>query len=135
MLESDLPFEVSVEKLGKLYDIVSKGYDDFDGQLNHMVSAHPKSDRKTGHYLAFGYDLNKGCAHYSLFNKDRKLENYLQIPLISSRMLHDFCITEHYAIVPDLPMEFKPELAVKGNHVFTYNKEGGARYGVFKRNC
>ena len=112
MLEADFPFEVKVEKMDKLYDVVSKGYDDFDGQLEHNVSAHPKTDRKTGHYLAFGYDLVNPSINYSLFNKDRKLENRLTIPLQTPRMLHDFCITENYAIIPDMAMEFKPDLAL-----------------------
>lgn len=32
-VESDLPFEVEIQKAGKMYDIISKGHFDFDGQL------------------------------------------------------------------------------------------------------
>jgi len=75
MYESDLPFNIKVDRNEKQFDITSIGFDDFDGQLTHNVSAHPKVDRKTGELLCFGYGLDdgKGVIHYSLFNKDRKL--------------------------------------------------------------
>lgn len=49
-------------------------------------------------------------------------------------MLHDFAITENFAIVPDLPFEFKPEKAMEGGHIFTYNKEAKASYLILNRN-
>lgn len=67
LLESDLPFNVQIEKTGK-FDLKSQGHDDFDGQLDHQVSAHPKIDAKTGQFFAFGYDLT-GKVHISIFDK------------------------------------------------------------------
>lgn len=56
------------------------------------------------------------------------------MPMLNSRMVHDFLITEKYAIIPDLPIEFDPKKAIKENtFAFTYNKQGGARYGIFPR--
>lgn len=71
LVEADLPFEVRVDKNSKDFDIQSIGYDNFNGQLTHHVSAHPKVDRKTGHFMAFGYDREIPVVHYSLFDKDR----------------------------------------------------------------
>lgn len=82
------------------------------------MSAHPKVDHRTGEFLAFGYcftDFSKptGSAFYTLFNKDRKMIVKHEIPLASKRMIHDFIMTENYIMIPDLPMEFKPEATVK----------------------
>lgn len=50
-------------------------------------------------------------------------------------MIHEFLITEKYAIVPDLPMEFDPKGAVKeGRFIFNYNIHAPARYGILPRN-
>jgi carotenoid cleavage dioxygenase-like enzyme len=120
-MEGDQPFEVKVEinKTLQNFDIKSIGYDDFEGQLTHHVSAHPKVDRKTGHYMAFGYDRYTPIVHYSLFDKERKLLNSMQIPITSCRLIHDFAATEHYIIIPDLPMESDPlNCVIYGKHLF-----------------
>jgi len=60
--------------------------------------------------MAFGYDVEggkvgkEGAIHYSVINKDRKVTSNVTIPISSPRMIHDFAITENYAIFPDLPM-------------------------------
>ena len=49
-------------------------------------------------------------------------------------MLHDFLITEHYAVIPDLPVEFDPQLGIQNNHfVYRYNEEAVTRYGFLDR--
>ena len=45
----------------------------------------------------------------------------------------EVAVTENFAIVPDLAMEFKPEAAVEGNNIFTFNKKCDSKYGVFHR--
>ena len=50
-------------------------------------------------------------------------------------MVHEFLITEKYAIVPDLPMEFNPQDSVKNKRfVYNFNKKSPARYGIWPRN-
>ena len=57
------------------------------------------------------------------------------IPLLSMRMVHEFLITEKYAIVPDLPVEFNPEEGMKHKRwIFHYSKDQPARYGIWPRN-
>ena len=50
-------------------------------------------------------------------------------------MIHDFAVTENYSIFPDLPMEFRPDLCMKGKFIFHFNEEMPARYGIMKRHC
>lgn len=136
LLEADYPFNIKVDKSKDNFDIKSIGYDDFGGQLTHNVSAHPKVDRTTGEMLAFGYDVEgKSGINFSVINKDRKVTSSVSIPLTSPRMIHDFAVTENYAIFPDLPMEFRPDLCMKGKFLFHFNEDMPARYGIMKRNC
>ena len=49
-------------------------------------------------------------------------------------MLHDFQITEKYVIIPDMPVDFIKEKPFKeGGSIFSFNKTGICRYGVFPR--
>ena len=107
-----------MDRSEKNFDILSIGHDDFNGELTHNVSAHPKVDRKTGEMLAFGYSGEEPVVHYSLINKERKVVSNLKIPITSPRMIHDFMITENYAIIPDLPLELRPDMAFKGKFIF-----------------
>jgi 9-cis-epoxycarotenoid dioxygenase len=99
------------------------------------VSAHPKVDKRSGHFCAFGYDKGKPFVHYSYFNSDRQLLNYVKIPIGTPRMLHDFAITENYIIVPDLPMENNPKHCIDGRWMYQLNVNKPARYGIMNREC
>ncbi|KAM3686142.1 hypothetical protein ACJW31_11G174800 [Castanea mollissima] len=49
-------------------------------------------------------------------------------------MMHDFAITENYAIFMDLPLYFRPKEMVKGNKlIFTFDATKNARFGVLPR--
>lgn len=71
----------------------------------------------------------------SAFNSKRELQHYVTVPTLSPRMIHEFLITEKYAIVPDLPMEFDPKGAIKEKRfVYYFNDKSPARYGIWPRN-
>lgn len=56
--ETCLPFEIKVvDSEDGPFSLESVGYQDFEGTLHHVVSAHPKVDKKTGELMAFGYDV------------------------------------------------------------------------------
>ena len=136
MLEADLPFHIKIDRDDKGFDIRSIGFEDFGGQLKHNVSAHPKVDARSGELCAFGYDMveNNGSVHFSLINKDKKVLSYMNIPITSPRMIHDFGITENYIIVPDLPLEMNIKNAIDKNDViFKYDTEKPSRYGIMKK--
>ena len=72
----------------------------------------------------------------SVFSQARQLEHHLKINLTNVRMIHDFMITERFAIVPDLPLEMDPPGACKNKRfLFHFNKQGRCRYGVVPRNA
>jgi len=135
LMEADLPFHIKIDRSEKNFDIKSISFDNFNGQLKHNVSAHPKVDRKTGELMAFGYDMmsKTPCVHYSLINKDRKVISSLDCPITSARMIHDFGATENHVIIPDLPLLFDAGSLAQGKSVFAFDKKAPARYGIMKR--
>jgi len=49
-------------------------------------------------------------------------------------MIHDFVMTEHYMVIPDLPVEVDIKTAIKEKTwLFQYHKSNPARYGVLSR--
>ena len=87
------------------FDLLSHGYDTFNGQLKHAMSAHSKVDRSTGELFVFSADMEKPKAFCSVFDAERNLKNSFEVPLSSVRIIHEFLITSKYAIIPDLPLE------------------------------
>ena len=136
LVEIDYPFHFAITSDPKYFDIESFDHDTFGGQLKHNLSAHPKVNRKTGEFLAFGYDMFSPCVHFSLFNSSKKLINYLKVSIDSLRFLHDFGMTENYAIIPDTPIEVSSGAAMKdGGHFIRFDHTKRTRYGVFKKLC
>ena len=51
-------------------------------------------------------------------------------------MLHDFPITNDFIIIPDLPLEFKPDKVMKdGGSVFKFDSKQPARYAIMNKLC
>ena len=120
------------------FDISSVGYDDFNGQLSHGISAHPKVDPKTGDLHTFGYEMMgpEGAFYYSRFDKEQKLQSHLKIKLAGHRMIHDFVITDNYVVIPDLPFEICPIDAITGGQpFFQLKKSAPIRYGLLPKNA
>lgn len=114
--------------------MTSLGHDDFDGQLNHPCSAHPKVDRANGEFFIFAYDVEAPVIHCSAFDKSRKLMRNFKVPITNVRMIHDFVLTEKFIMIPDQPMEFDPMIAVNENKfVFNFMKDKPCRYGIMPR--
>lgn len=114
LVEVDYPFHIKPElnQMGN-FDVKSIGHDNFDGDLTHNVSAHPKVDMRTGELLTFGYSNFEPYLYYSAFNEKRERTASTKVKISSPRMIHDFSITENYIIFPDLPLEVRGDLAIR----------------------
>lgn len=133
-MEVNLPFKIKTERSAEHFDIYSIGHDDFNGQLKHNVSAHPKINKRTGEFFAFGYSFDTPYVHYTLFNSKRKMINTMDIKINGIRMIHDFLITENFIIIPDMPLEFNVEKAMKeGGSVYKWNAEKPSTYAVMHK--
>lgn len=114
-------------------ELETVGYTDYDGKLTSAFTAHPKICPKTGEMIAFGYGQLPPYLTYLRISPDGKLVQSEEINVGGSTMMHDFAITEKYALFLDLPVVFSLEDALKGNMPFAWSDDYAARIGVMPR--
>ncbi|KAM0048155.1 putative carotenoid oxygenase [Helianthus debilis subsp. tardiflorus] len=115
-------------------DLQTLGLMDYDQRLSHNFTAHPKIDPVTGEMFAFGYSRTPPYVTYRVISKDGVMNDPVQITVPKSIMMHDFAITQNYAIFMDLPLYFRPKEMVKGekfSYIFDATKK--ARFGILPR--
>ncbi|KAI8547873.1 hypothetical protein RHMOL_Rhmol07G0229000 [Rhododendron molle] len=106
MVETDLPYRIRITEEG---DIKTIGRHDFDGKAPVNMTAHPKMDEETGEVFAFRCFPVVPYLTYFRFDSNGCKEKDVPIFSINSpTYVHDFGITEHYAIFPDIVLEMAP---------------------------
>ncbi|XP_050944194.1 carotenoid 9,10(9',10')-cleavage dioxygenase 1 isoform X2 [Cucumis melo] len=129
--EGDKPYVIKVLEDG---DLQTLGLLDYDKRLTHTFTAHPKVDPVTGEMFTFGYSHSPPYVTYRVISKDGLMHDPVPITIPAPVMMHDFAITENYAIFMDLPLYFKPKEMVKENKlIFTFDATKKARFGVLPR--
>ncbi|XP_051146077.1 carotenoid 9,10(9',10')-cleavage dioxygenase [Andrographis paniculata] len=129
--EADKPYAIKVLEDGDLQTI---GMLDYDRRLQHSFTAHPKVDPVTGEMFTFGYSHTPPYITYRVISKDGVMSDPVPITVPEPIMMHDFAITENYAIFMDLPLYFRPKEMVKEKKfVFSFDTTKKARFGVLPR--
>ncbi|KAJ4829993.1 Dixin [Turnera subulata] len=129
--EADKPYVVKVLEDGDLQTI---GLLDYDKRLKHSFTAHPKVDPFTGEMFTFGYSHEPPYVTYRVISKDGFMHDPVPITVSGPIMMHDFAITENYAVFMDLPLYFRPKEMVKEKKfIFTFDGTKKARFGVLPR--
>ncbi|KAL2468947.1 Carotenoid 9 [Forsythia ovata] len=105
--EGDKPYAIKVLEDGDLQTI---GMLDYDKRLTHTFTAHPKVDPITGEMFTFGYSQTPPFITYRVISKDGIMQDPVPITVSGPVMMHDFAITENYAIFMDLPLYFRPKV-------------------------
>ena len=62
----------------------------------------------------------------------------MDISITSIRMVHDFPITNDYIIIPDLPLEFRPDKIFKeggDGSVYKFDKSKCSHYAIMNKLC
>ena len=128
---------VDVIKVLEDGDLQTLGMTEYDKRLTHSFTAHPKVDPVTGKssifpekhdivfllthdvpYLFTGEMFTFGCSPMPPYLTDRVISKdgimHDPVPITISKpiMMHDFAITENYAIFMDLPMHFRPKVLI-----------------------
>jgi carotenoid cleavage dioxygenase len=118
----------------KLPGLETVGPHTFGGALQHAFTAHPKVDPVTGELLFFGYSLFcEPFLQFSVASPEGRIERSTPIALPIGVMMHDFAVTERYALFLDLPYTFSMEKLERGGNPFAWEPERGARIGVLPR--
>jgi carotenoid cleavage dioxygenase len=126
MLEAAPPTEFD-------HELNTLGEHDFGGRLRGPMTAHPKVDPVTGEMLFFGYSPASPYLRYHEVNAAGELVNSTEIDIPAPVMMHDFVITEHYAIFFDAPAVFDLDRMLKGGDPMSWQPENGTRIGVLPR--
>ncbi|KAK1259277.1 Carotenoid 9,10(9',10')-cleavage dioxygenase [Acorus gramineus] len=128
--EADKPYVLKVLEDG---DLQTLGMLDYDKRLAHSFTAHPKVDPFTDEMFTFGYAHTQPYLTYRVITKDGEILDPVPITIPAPVMIHDFAITENYAIFMDLPLYFQPKEMVKGQLIFTFDPTKKARFGILPR--
>ncbi|KAL2933283.1 Carotenoid 9 10(9' 10')-cleavage dioxygenase 1 [Bienertia sinuspersici] len=129
--EADKPYVLRVLEDG---DLQTLGLLDYDKRLTHSFTAHPKVDPITGEMFTFGYSHSPPYITYRVISKDGFMHDPVPITIPAPIMMHDFAITENYALIMDLPLYFRPKEMVKEKKIiFTFDSTKKARFGVLPR--
>ncbi|XWS35517.1 hypothetical protein CRYUN_Cryun20dG0004000 [Craigia yunnanensis] len=129
--EADKPYVLKVLEDG---DLQTLGMLDYDKRLAHSFTAHPKVDPVTGEMFTFGYSHMPPYITYRVISKDGFMHEPVPITISEPILMHDFAITENYAIFLDLPLYFRPKEMVKEKKlIFSFDASKKARFGVLPR--
>ena len=125
--EMHAPYELTKE-------LETVGSYDFGGKLERNMTAHPKICPKTGEMLFFGYGVMPPFLTYHRVSASGELVQSEEIDVKAATMVHDFAITENYAIFLDLPMLWDMKKFLEPGIPVNYDESYGARIGVMPRN-
>ncbi len=113
------------------------GYHDFDGKLkSETFTAHPKIDPKTGNMCAFSYAakglLTRDCAYMEVDPSGELLfETFFEVPYYC--MMHDFGVTENYAVFHIVPITSNWDRLKAGKPHFGFDTSLPVWLGVLPR--
>ncbi|KAI3934980.1 hypothetical protein MKW98_009899 [Papaver atlanticum] len=85
-------------------DVQTLGVLDYDKQLEHPVTAHPKIDSFTGEMFTFGCHFTPPYCTYRVISKDGFMHDPMPITLSGPTLMHDFAITKNFNFVTGEPV-------------------------------
>eukprot|EP00249_Psilotum_nudum_P020439 c27704_g1_i1 orf=137-1981(+) len=128
--EEDMPYVVKVTEEGDLEtgEKLNLG----DSILN--MCAHPKFNPTTGEMFAFNFNpTNLPPFTYFRVSADGVKAPGVPVPIFDLPLMHDFAITNKYAIFPDNQFVLRPLRFFRGEFPVVYEKNKTARLGILPR--
>jgi carotenoid cleavage dioxygenase len=117
--------------------LATEGYTDFGGDLPiSAFTAHPKIDPETGNFCGFGYSLDgpltRACEYFEI-DPAGKVVRRVPFEVPHYTMLHDFGITQDYALFNVSPYMSSREQLEKVEPHFKYDPSLPFYLGVLRR--
>ncbi|MGC0418759.1 carotenoid oxygenase family protein [Embleya sp. AB8] len=122
--EANLPFEVTEE-------LDTVGPYDFAGRLTTAMTAHPKVDPVGGELHFFGSSPFPPFLTYYVASAEGRITRAESIPGAGPSLRHDFALTEHHVVWPDLPVVYNP--AERSGIPYRWSDSYAPRIGVMPR--
>ena len=111
-------------------------WDTFDGKLDSPFTAHPKIDPVTGDWYTFSTQFSSGRLYHSVVRQGELAQHSVidqQKPALA--FLHDYYLTEHHLVFPDLSLRFNPkDMFGPEKSPMVFDASYKMRWGVIKRN-
>jgi carotenoid cleavage dioxygenase len=121
------PYEITPE-LGTI------GPCDFGGDLPGGFTAHTKLDPRTGELHAMSYFFGWDYVQHIVIDRSGQLKRTVNVPMEGGPMMHDFGLTQRYAVIYDLSVTFNMDLAAAGTPLpYSWNPDHRARIGLLPR--
>jgi carotenoid cleavage dioxygenase len=123
LVETRQPVEITAE-------LETTGPHDFGGALGSSMTAHPKICPRTGELLFFSYGPSRPHLTYYRADATGRVIHRTDIDVPAMTFMHDFAITERYAVFYVLPVlvnDFRSATPVRWEDGFP------ARFGVLPR--
>jgi carotenoid cleavage dioxygenase-like enzyme len=112
----------------------TKGRETLGGLLTHALSAHSKVDPRTGELFYFSFGDTAPFMRYGVASAAGKLLHDVPIDIPGPRSPHDMGLTEHYAILHDLPFFHDVAVGQKhGKRTVRFHRDLPARFGILPR--
>jgi carotenoid cleavage dioxygenase-like enzyme len=126
--EGTPPYEVSPE-------LETVGRFDFGGGLPLGMCAHPRIDPATGEMVVFRYDVSEPYLTWAVVGPDGSVTRPpAEVPGIGDAfMIHDFTITENYALFVIGPGILDPGAIMTGGDVLSWQPDRGTRIALVPR--
>jgi carotenoid cleavage dioxygenase-like enzyme len=126
--EGTPPYEVSPE-------LETVGRFDFGGGLPLGMCAHPRIDPATGEMVVFRYDVSEPYLTWAVVGPDGSVTRPpAEVPGIDDAfMIHDFTITENYALFVIGPAVLDPAAMMAGGDVLSWRPDKGTRIALVPR--
>lgn len=124
---------------GDLYRIdlstgATLGKETWDGQIPEWgVSAHPKVDPATGELLFFSYSKEAPHLRFGQVSPDGVVQHVTDVELPGPRLPHDMAFTEHYVVLNDFPLYWRPDMLEAGIHLPRFDRNLPSRFAVVRR--
>jgi carotenoid cleavage dioxygenase len=126
--EGTPPYEVSQE-------LDTVGRFDFGGGLPLGMCAHPRIDPVTGEMVVFRYDVTEPYLTWAVVGQDGSVTRAPEaVPGIDKAfMIHDFLITEHYALFVIGPAILDIDAMLSGGSMLSWQPDLGTRVALVPR--
>ncbi|WP_415356121.1 carotenoid oxygenase family protein [Halioglobus sp. Uisw_031] len=110
-------------------------WDNFSGKLDGPFTAHPKIDPVTGDWYTFSTQFSSGRLYHSVVRQGKLVQHSVidqQKPALA--FLHDYYLTEHYLVFPDLSLRFNPkDMFGPEKSPMVFDADYKMRWGIIKR--